>query len=144
MIKPIKYQIKSSFSLIELLVVITILGILATVVTVNVMDHLASARVTQAQIQMNQFMESLQFYYLKNYNYPTSSEGLKKLTEKTPEKPNGYIDAIPLDPWGKPYEYRCPTEHKFDIISFGRDGQDGGDGEDMDVKSWEIIKTEGN
>lgn len=132
------------FSLIELLVVISILGILATVVSINVMDHLSAARQTKAKVQIQQFTDALGFYFIDNHNYPTTSEGLNKLTEKTAKKPNGYIDVIPLDPWSRPYEYRAPTQHKFDIISYGRDGTEGGEGEDMDIKSWEIVETQSN
>lgn len=135
--------LRTRFSLIELLVVISILGILATVVSVNVMDHLSEARQTKAQVQIQQFSEALGFYFIDNQRYPTTSEGLQRLTEKTNKRPSGYIDVIPVDPWGRPYEYRAPTQHKFDIISYGRDGTEGGEGEDRDVKSWELVQSQG-
>ncbi|MEK7483320.1 MAG: type II secretion system major pseudopilin GspG [Planctomycetota bacterium] len=130
------------FSLIELMVVISILGILATVVSINVMDHLSAARQTKAKVQIQQFTESLGFYFIDNHTYPSTSEGLQKLAEKPAKKTNPYMDAIPVDPWSRPYEYRAPTQHKFDIISYGRDGTEGGEGEDMDIKSWEIVETQ--
>jgi general secretion pathway protein G len=131
------------FSLIELMVVVVILGILATVVSVNVLEHLATARKTQAKTQISNFKSALEFYYIDNHKYPTSSEGLRKLTEVPNGKMSGYLEVIPKDPWGNLYEYRCPTDHKYDIISFGSDAVEGGDGEAADIKSWELVEGEG-
>jgi general secretion pathway protein G len=139
----------SGFSLIELMIVIVILGLLASVLVPKIMDRPDEARVTKAQVDIRQLEFALKLYKLDNGKYPTTDQGLKALIEKpeaNPEPRNyrdgGYLDAseVPADPWGNEYVYRSPGEEDrpFEIISLGADGDDGGGGVDADIKSWEI------
>jgi general secretion pathway protein G len=127
---------RSGFSLVELMVVIVILGILATIVTVRVMQHVSKARVEKTKIQVSEFMKALDLYKLEARSYPDS---LDSLVEKTEAHPEGLLPAIPVDPWGNPYEYVNGTEHGYDLVSYGADGQEGGEAEDADVCSWELL-----
>lgn len=133
----------SGFSLVELMVVVVILGILATVVTVRVMQYLSRARTEKARVQMREIMKALELYkgLESTGGYP---ESLENLTEKTEQHPDGLLGVIPKDPWGNEYEYVNDTEHGFDLITYGRDGQEGGEGEDADIFSWELATGPGD
>ena len=136
----------AGFTLIELMVVIIILGILAGLIIPRIMEDPEKAKVVKAKLQIESFSSALKRYKLDNGDYPTSDQGLQALVEKPsvgkiparyPEK--GYLSKIPKDPWGNDYVYVCPGEHSdFDIIAYGGDGKEGGEGKDADVQSWEI------
>ncbi|MHC4598557.1 MAG: type II secretion system major pseudopilin GspG [Planctomycetota bacterium] len=126
---------KKAFTLIEVMVVVVILGILATVVTIKVTQYLAKAKVNTARIQMRELMKGLELFKQENDKYP---ENLEELIEATEENPEAFIDVIPLDPWGNGYEYMSDTEHGYDLICYGADGQEGGEGNDADINSWEL------
>ena len=126
---------RGAFTLIEVMIVVAILGILATVVTLKVGQYLSKARIKTAKVQMQEIMKALDLFKMDNKQYP---ESLEELLEKTEEHPEGLLGSIPLDPWGNEYEYMSGTEHGYDLVCYGRDGQEGGEGEDADVKSWEI------
>jgi general secretion pathway protein G len=126
---------RAGFSLVELMVVIVILGILATIVTVRVMQHVAKARVEKARIQMSEIMKALDLHKLAEKAYPDSLESLVEATEAHPE---GLLQVIPSDPWGNAYEYVNGTEHGYDLVCYGADGQEGGEGDDADLNSWEL------
>ncbi|MBW2217323.1 MAG: type II secretion system major pseudopilin GspG [Deltaproteobacteria bacterium] len=130
------------FSLIELLVVIIILGIMATIVVPKVFKHVGKSQTTTAKIQIENLGSALDSFRLDNDRYPTTVEGLNALREK----PVGLKDwdgpylpkPVPPDPWDKPYLYKCPGEHgDYDLFSYGRDGVEGGEKSDQDVVSWE-------
>ncbi|MGD9158762.1 MAG: type II secretion system major pseudopilin GspG [Desulfobacteraceae bacterium] len=136
---------EKGFSLIEIMVVIIIMGILASVVTVNVIGRLDDAKRTQAKTQIESFKTALKLYRLDNGNYPSNEQGLQALVTK-PEvgklprkwREGGYIDSIPKDPWENDYVYQCPGLHgDFDISAYGNDNEPGGEGNDADVNSWE-------
>jgi general secretion pathway protein G len=135
MANGIRTRSRSGFSLVELMVVIVILGILATVVTVRVMQHVSKARISTAKTQMNEIMKALDLHKLEEKSYP---DDLAMLVEKTEKHPEGLLQAIPNDPWGNAYDYVNGTEHGYDLICWGADGQEGGEGEDADINSWEI------
>ena len=134
------------FTLIEIMVVIVILGILAGLIVPRLMDEPDKARVVKAKMQIENLAMALKKYKLDNGYYPTTEQGLRALVEKPsigkvpnnyPDK--GYISKIPKDPWDNNYVYICPGEHgDFDLISYGADGEEGGEGMDADIKSWEI------
>ncbi|MGQ9499012.1 MAG: type II secretion system major pseudopilin GspG [Dissulfurimicrobium sp.] len=133
---------QSGFTLIELLVVVIIIGLLASLIAPKFFGKLGASKQKTAKAQIELLGEALDSFRLDNNRYPTTEEGLKALREK----PNGletwngpYLPkAVPKDPWGHDYVYTCPGEHgDYDIISYGRDGQPGGDGEDADIVSWE-------
>ena len=132
------------FSLIELLVVLTILGLLATVVGPRVMSALGGGKVKAAQIQISNLSTSMQQYYLHVGQYPSTDEGFDALLESPSGTKNWqgpYLQKrkVPLDPWNREYQYRFPSGNgvDFDIFSLGADGSEGGDGDKADIVSWE-------
>lgn len=134
------------FTLIEIMVVIVILGILASVVVPRIMDRPDEAKVVKAQTDIRALKAALDLYKLDNYNYPSTDQGLEALTSRpsgNPEprnyKQGGYVDRLPKDPWGNPYQYLNPGQNaEIDIYTFGRDGRPGGEGEDADIGNWDI------
>ena len=136
----------SGFTLIEIMVVIIILGILVGLIVPRFMEKPEKARVVKAKLQIESISAALNEYKLDHGYYPTTDQGLQALVEKPsigkipknyPEK--GYLPKIPKDPWGNEYVYMSPGEHgDFDLISYGPDGEEGGEGKDADVRSWEI------
>jgi len=140
--KPQRRKSERGVTLIEMLVVITIIGLIAGLVTVNVIRQGESAKRTAAKAQISSFMNALGIYRLDTGSYPATSQGLQALRVKTGDLPNWagpYLPKdVPLDPWGRPYEYKYPGEHGDDpdVISLGADGQPGGDGNNADIVSW--------
>lgn len=134
------------FTLVEILVVIVILGILAALVVPRIIERPDQARVTAAKADIATIMQALKLYRLDNQRYPTTEQGLSALvarptTAPVPAnwKPNGYLERLPLDPWGNPYQYLNPgLRGEIDVFSFGADGQPGGTGYDADIGSWDL------
>lgn len=134
------------FTLIEILVVVLILGLLAGVVGPAVFGHVGRARGTGANAQLEMLAAALDAYRLDNGYYPTTGQGLEALVREplTDPKPlqwrGPYLRKdVPLDPWGRPYVYRVPAVESplgYDLLSLGRDGEQGGEGEDADLASW--------
>jgi len=126
------------FTLIELLVVLAILAMLAGLVGPKVMDALGSSKSKAARVQIEDLSAALDMYRLDLGNYPKE---LNALVESTGSNWNGpYLKKkkLPKDPWGNDYVYRFPGEHgDFDIVSYGADGQPGGEGDNKDITSWE-------
>jgi general secretion pathway protein G len=135
-------RIARGFTLIEILVVVVILGILAAIVVPKVMERPGEARVVRAQQDIRGIASALGLYKLDNFVYPTTAQGLDALVNKPsgqPDAPNwkGYLDNLPKDPWGRPYQYQSPGQHgAFDVFSWGADGKPGGEGENADVGNW--------
>jgi general secretion pathway protein G len=129
-------------TLIEMLVVIMIIGMIASLVAVNVIRQGESAKRTAARAQISTFMNALGIYKLDTGVYPSTTQGLQALREKAGDLPNWagpYLGKeVPVDPWGRPYDYKYPGDHgeEPDVISLGADGQPGGDGNNADVVSW--------
>ncbi|HEX8414948.1 MAG TPA: type II secretion system major pseudopilin GspG [Sphingomicrobium sp.] len=134
------------FTLVELMVVIVIIGLLATIVALNVLPAAGTARAGTAKADVAVLEQALDQYRLDNISYPTATEGLQALlkppaTLAQPQRyrQGGYIKKLPEDPWGRPYQYRVPGQRgAFDIVSLGADGQPGGEGENADIISSEI------
>jgi general secretion pathway protein G len=130
------------FTLIEMLVVITIIGMIMALVGPRVLNYLSDSKVKAAKIQIESFTSALDLFYLDTGRYPSTSEGLAALVETTTAIPawNGpYLKGgkVPADPWGHSYTYRAPGEHgSYDIVSLGSDGQQGGSGNAAEITSW--------
>lgn len=140
----IKRYRQAGFTLIELIVVIVILGVLATMVVPKVMDRPDDARIAKAKQDIRAIQTALDLYKLDNYVYPTTDQSLEALVTKpsgSPEPKNwrngGYMDRLPKDPWGTEYIYLSPgTRGTVDIYSLGADGRQGGEGADADIGNW--------
>jgi general secretion pathway protein G len=139
-----KVKRNAGFSLVEILVVLVIMGLLISVVAPTVLNQADEARVQKAQADFKAIETALKIYRLDNYVYPTTEQGLEALVEPStldPEPRNfregGYLEELPIDPWGRPYLYLSPGEHReVDIYSLGADGLSGGEGQNADVGNW--------
>jgi general secretion pathway protein G len=137
-----RFRTQSGVTLIEMLVVVTIIALFAALVGPRMLGRTDAARRTAARAQINSFMTALGAYKLDTGTFPNTEMGLAALRVR-PENTNQWTGPylpqdIPLDPWGRPYLYRYPGEHgdEPDIVSLGADGQPGGDGNDADIVSW--------
>ena len=136
-------RLASGFTLIELMVVLVIIGVLAALIVPNVLDRAEDARATAAKTDVNNLMQALKLYKLDNQRFPTADQGLQALLVKpttAPIPPNwkSYVDKLPNDPWGRPYQYLNPgIRGEIDVMSFGADGQPGGEGKNADIGSWD-------
>ena len=135
------------FTLIEIMVVVVILGILAAVIVPRFLSRPDEAKVTKTKVDMKSIEESLGLFKLDNGFFPSTEQGLKALVTKpetgripTKFSADGYLKKVPTDPWGKPYAYISPGVHNrnFDLISYGADGEPGGEEFDADINSWEL------
>ena len=133
----------AGFTLIELMVVLVIIGVLAALIVPNVLDRADDARSTAARTDVNNLMQALKLYKLDNQRYPTTEQGLQALVARPaaqPVPPNWkpYLDKLPNDPWGRPYQYLNPgVKGEIDVMSLGADGQPGGDGKNADIGTWQ-------
>jgi general secretion pathway protein G len=138
---------QAGFTLIEIMVVVVIIGILIGLVAPNILGRVDKARVTAAKTDIATLEQALEMYRLDNHNYPSTDQGLEALIVKPGGEPDaknwnpeGYLKKpkLPLDPWGKPYQYVSPGQDKrpYDLYSFGADGREGGEGYDTDVGNW--------
>jgi general secretion pathway protein G len=131
------------FTLIELMVVLVIIGVLAALIVPNILDRADDARVTAARADVNNLVQALKLYKLDNQRYPTSEQGLDALVRKPsagaiPPNWKPYLDKLPADPWGRPYQFLNPgVKDEIDVFSFGADGQAGGEGKNGDIGSWQ-------
>lgn len=129
------------FTLLELLVVMVIIGLLAGFVGPKYFSHIGKSQIKAARAQLDGLGKALDQYRLDTGHYPSTEEGLAALVKRPPNEPRWdgpYLTkGVPLDPWDKPYIFRIPGEHgEYDLISYGRDGQPGGDGEAADIANW--------
>jgi general secretion pathway protein G len=133
---------RRGITLIEMLVVLTIIALFAALVAPKLLSKSDTARVTAARAQINAFMTALGAYKLDTGTYPTTEMGLQALRvrpQNVPQWQGPYLPQdIPVDPWGRPYIYRYPGEHgdEPEIICLGADGQPGGEGINADIVSW--------
>jgi general secretion pathway protein G len=141
---------QQGFTLVEMLVVITIIGLIMGLIGPRVLNYLNESKVKAAKIQLQSFSSALDLFYLDAGRYPSSSEGLAALVQRTPGVAawNGpYLKGgnVPNDPWSHPYVYRAPGERgPFDIMSYGSDGQEGGSGiaADISIENMTSAKNE--
>jgi general secretion pathway protein G len=133
----------AGFTLIELMVVLVIIGVLAALIVPNVLNRADDARVTAARTDVNNLMQALKLYRLDNQRYPSGEQGLGALvvrptTQPVPPNWKPYLEKLPNDPWGRPYQYLNPgVKGEIDVMSLGADGQPGGEGTDADIGSWQ-------
>ncbi len=136
-------QVARGFTLIELMVVLVIIGILAALIVPNVLGRADDARAMAARTDVNNILQALKMYKLDNQRYPTAEQGLAALVNRPAAAPvpanwKPYLEKLPNDPWSAPYQYLNPGLHgEVDVLSFGADGQAGGEGKDADVGSWQ-------
>lgn len=136
------------FTLIELMVVVVILGVLASLIAPRLMGRTDEAKIVKAKVDITAIETGLKLYRLDNGRYPTTEQGLMALVIQPSIEPlpvkwpsGGYLDRgqVPKDPWNREFLYLCPGVHQeYDIISYGADGAPGGEGIDADIKSWEL------
>jgi len=132
------------FTLIEIMVVVIILGLLASVVVPSVLDSLDTARINKARADMSGIQTALKRYRMDNFVYPTNEQGLEALIEQPSLAPvpknwkQPYLETLSKDPWDRDYEYIVPGEgHEYDIITLGADGISGGEGLNADLSVWD-------
>ncbi len=135
------------FTLIEIMVVVVILGILAALIVPRLLSRPDEAKVTKVKVDMKGIEEALGLFKLDNGFYPSTEQGLAALVKKpetgripTKFSVDGYLKKVPVDPWDNPYVYLSPGIHSrdFDMISYGADGEPGGEDFDADINSWEL------
>ena len=139
-----KNRSQLGFTLSEVMVVIAIIGIMATLIVPQIMNKPNEARVIAAKQDISSIVQALKLYRLDNSRYPTTEQGLSALvakptSEPIPQnwKPNGYVDRLPKDPWGFAYQYSNPgTRAEIDVFSLGADNKPGGTGFDADLGNW--------
>ena len=139
----LEHAVQRGFTLIELMVVLVIIGTLAALIVPNVLERADDARTMAARTDVNNLMQALKLYKLDNQRYPTAEQGLAALVVKPTSGPlpsnwKPYLDKLPNDPWNFAYQYLNPgIKGEIDVLSFGSDGQAGGDGKNADVGSWQ-------
>ena len=139
----LKKSPQRGFTLIELMVVLVIIGVLAALIVPNVLDRADDARVTAARTYVANLVQALKLYRLDNQRYPSAEQGLQALVARpaagaVPPNWRPYLDKLPNDPWGRPYQYLNPgLKGEVDVLSLGADGQPGGEGTNADVGSWQ-------
>jgi general secretion pathway protein G len=139
-----RHHREAGFTLIEIMVVIAIIGILATLIVPNIMGRPDEARATAAKHDVGTINQALKLYRLDIGRYPTTEQGIKALVERPTSEPipqnwktGGYLSSVPKDPWGNAYYYSNPgTRGEIDVISYGADGKPGGTGTDADIGNW--------
>jgi general secretion pathway protein G len=137
---------QSGFTLIEVMIVVVILGILASIIVPKIMGRPDEARAAKAKQDIRAVTAALDLYRLDNFSYPTTEQGLEALVTKPSNlaaganwKKGGYLDSLPTDPWNKPYLYLQPGVHgEFDLYSFGADGVEGGSDAAADITNWNL------
>ena len=136
---------QNGFTLLEVLVVVFIIGVLASLIVPNIMGRPDEARIIATKNDVRTIVSALKLYRLDNGSYPEAGQGLQALVAK-PEtgriprnwKSGGYIERLPKDPWSEPYQYLNPGLHgEIDVFSFGPDGQPGGEGNNADIGNWD-------
>lgn len=134
---------REGFTLVELMVVIVIIGLLATVVAINVLPSQDRAMVGKARADISVLEQAIETYRLDNLAFPDDLQALvaapSGLARPERYREGGYVRRLPEDPWGQPYQYRRPSAHggQFDVFSLGADGREGGEGNDADLGNWQ-------
>ena len=138
-----RYTLFKGFTLIELMIVIVILGLLSTIIMPKILNRPEQARRIKAKVDIRNIESALALFKTDTGRFPTTSEGLEVLVSNPGIKgynPDGYLDKAPLDPWDNRYIYISPGIHRknYDLQSYGKDGEDGGTGNNADIESWNL------
>jgi general secretion pathway protein G len=129
-------RVRLGFSLVELMVVIVIMGLLAGVTTISIRSYLVSGKQNVARLEISKICQAIDTFYGQYDRYPTAEEGILVLATKSDAFPDGLLSKVPVDPWGKPYEYIVPGRSgPYEVISYGADHREGGTGQDTDLMS---------
>ncbi len=144
--RPLRQRLARGFTLIEIMVVVVIMGILAALVVPKLLSRTGESKIAAARVDIATVMQALKLYKLDNERYPSTEQGLPALVVKPTSGPatkgwktGGYLEKMPKDPWGNPYQYLSPgIKGEVDVFSLGADGQPGGSGDDADIGSWDI------
>ncbi|MBN2376891.1 MAG: type II secretion system major pseudopilin GspG [Sedimentisphaerales bacterium] len=145
--KKIIRRNRKGFTLLELMIVIVILGLLATIIMPKILNRPEQARYTKAMVEIKNIESALALFKTDTGRFPTTSEGLLALVSNSGNIKNynsdGYLDNVPLDPWGNPYIYICPSVHGkyYDLESYGKDGENGGTDFNADIESWNLDQS---
>ena len=142
---PVRRPAEHGFTLVELMVVIVIIGLLATIVALNVLPSGDTARIQKAKADIAQIEGGLELFKLQNVNFPTTTQGLQALVtapsglaDPSRYQQGGYLKRLPDDPWGRPYLYASPGQHgEADVWTYGADGKEGGEVINSDIGSWQ-------
>ena len=127
---------RSAFTLVELIAVIVIIGILASVVAFRTRSYLVVSKQNAAKLDVSRIVQAVDTYYATHDRYPNNEEGLEALTQKDAVFEDGVLKQIPLDPWKRPYQYNSPGSNSaYEVICLGADGREGGEGADRDITS---------
>ena len=131
---------RDGFSMIEMTAVLALMAILAGIVTLNVRHHLLAGKQNAARTELATINDAVEGFFSVNGRYPTSDEGLAILTQKSDRSPEPLLKHLPVDPWGHPYQYNQPGRNgePFEVVCFGADGREGGDGANADIYSWDL------
>lgn len=133
---------RRGFSLVEMMVVLVIIGMLAGAVSINVRSYMTKGRQNTARLEVSTLCNAVETYYTATGSYPTNEEGLAVLTKASKKLPEPLIKQLPIDPWGNAYQYNQPGQREaYEVICFGADGHEGGDGGDADIVSWDLKGT---
>ena len=143
MLYAARYTLFKGFTLIELMIVVVILGILATIIMPRILGRPEQARRMKAKVDIRNIESALALFKTDTGRFPTTSEGLEVLVSDPGIRgynSDGYLDKVPLDPWGNKYIYISPGLHgkDYDLESYGKDGEDGGTGDNADIESWNL------
>ncbi|MYM40636.1 type II secretion system major pseudopilin GspG [Duganella qianjiadongensis] len=138
-------RVVRGFTLIEIMVVVVIMGVLAALVVPKLLSRTGESKIAAAKVDIATVMQALKLYKLDNQRYPTTEQGLQALLTKPTNGPaangwktGGYLEKMPKDPWGNPYQFLSPGIHgEVDVFSYGADGAPGGTGDDADIGSWD-------
>ena len=137
-----KRSSQQGFSLLEIMVVVAIIAILSVAVVMNVGGTVADAAVARAKSDVQTLSSALQNYNMKNHAFPSTQQGLEALVTKPSGEPDAknwsqYVQKLPDDPWGQPYQYLSPGQHgDYDVYTLGKDGRPGGEGVNADIGNW--------
>jgi general secretion pathway protein G len=133
---PGKVVDRGGFTLVELMVVIVIIGVLASAVTFSVRGYLITSKQNVARMDISKITAALETFYTLNDRFPSNEEGLAILNKPTDRMPDGILSKLPVDPWGSPYQYNSPGRSRpYEVITFGADRREGGTGGDTDLTS---------